>query len=130
MATKQKPIQVEVALDVVGFGHRFKAEERERLAASCARRPQKIRLVREQENKYDGNAIAVFIEEGPLAGVVHRKGDAPGQIAYLRAETAAELAPRMDRGEVTFVKGTLVSLAAPEFKVGVVYVTLQKEEAA
>ena len=61
------------------------------------RRGEQLKLVRQPNNPYDPNAIAVFDSQG-------------NQLGYIRRELAAEMAYKMDRGiqytaEVTEVTG-------------------------
>jgi len=49
-------------------------------------------LIREKDNSYDSNAIAVHVV--PIETI-----DQDDQIGYLSREVAAELAPKMDRGD-------------------------------
>ena len=112
---------------VVGLGFRLKRDVRRALADTVARRPvDGIVLVREQENRYDDNAIMVkHPDRGPLAGK---------HLGYLRADTAAILAPLMDDYAATaasgepegmrFAKAELVELDADDdYKTGSLVVT-------
>jgi len=125
MATKTKGRTITHEIAVVGLQFRLKADLREMLARSCKLRPQEVVLVRQQENQYDANAIAVVMKEGSLAGKTLRKGDMPGQIGYVGAETAVVLAERIDRGDLVVERAQLLSLAAPDHKRGEMLVTLR-----
>lgn len=125
MATKTKGRTITHEISVVGVGFRLDANLREILARSCRLRPQKVKLVREQENQYDVNAIAVVIDEGSLKGKTLRKGDTPGQIGYVAREVAAVLAERIDRDELVVEKAELLSLAPPDNKRGEMRVVLR-----
>lgn len=81
-------------LDMVGLKFRMKKEARLELAKKCP--IKNIVLAREQENKYDINAIRVSL------GGVH--------LGYIRADTAAILAKAMDDGEMKFLRATLTRL--------------------
>lgn len=94
------PKTFEHDLDVVGLGFRLKKDVRRALAGRCP--VDGVKLVREQENKYDINAIrVVYPNSGALAGK---------QIGYIRADSAAILAPLMDEGELVFKRGSLTRL--------------------
>ena len=86
-----KTFTYEVA--VVGLGFRLKRDVRRALADSLRRPMNGVVLQREQENRFDINAIAVYHpNHGALAGK---------QLGYLRADTAAILAPLMDEYAAT-----------------------------
>jgi hypothetical protein len=82
-------------ITLVGLKHRNIREARRQLAN---RLPVRVTLVREQENRFDVNAIRVEIP-----GMKH---------AYIGAESAAVLAPHMDEGTLVFKSATLTSLDA------------------
>lgn len=101
-------------LDVVGVKFCWKAELRSQLAAMC---PLDVQLVREFDNTYDANAIAVKLtNETNLQERTH--------IGYIRADTAAILAPKMDDDEVTIIDATLVKLVEPDYLEGRTEVTM------
>ena len=101
--------------DVVGLGFRLKADAREELAATIRRNAKVmskggagitgVKLRREQENKYDINAIAVYYpDRGALAGK---------HLGYLRADTAAIIAPLMDDGKeggLVFLRASIIGI--------------------
>lgn len=82
-------------IDVVGLGFRMKRQFRETLAKHM---PVDVHLVREQTNRYDINAIMV---KATTAHVVHSATllETDQHIGYIRAESAALLAPLMDNRE-------------------------------
>lgn len=61
-------------------------KSRQRIIAQHRSAGTEIALVREPENRYDGNAVAVYLKGG-------------GQIGYLSREDAPEVAARLDSGE-------------------------------
>lgn len=94
-------------LDVVGLGFRLKRETRVNLAMRAEKSGgiKGIRLVREPDNEYDPNAIAVFLPKRLMGGA---------QIGYLRRPSAELLARKLDAGEMVIVKATLLSLRAED----------------
>lgn len=110
------PTEIRQQLDVVGVRFRMKADARAALAAVLKRKPLKVTLEREHENKYDENAIKVT---GVLAGDDHHLG-------YVRATSAVVLAPKLDDGSVKFKSAKLVMLYEPKHEDGVMDVVLVK----
>lgn len=94
MAAKNKTWSAE--LTCVGLQFRWKLSGRETLARAV---PFKIELVREHDNDYDENAIAVRIASDFKLTKLRSK-----QLGYLRREVAALLAPKMDAGTLQVVK--------------------------
>lgn len=94
-------------LDMVGLGFRMKRDARDVLAGIVAKKPLTgVKLEREPENKYDLNAIAVYHpDRGPLA---------KKHLGYLRADTAAIIAPLWDEGLLRFKSATLTALDAED----------------
>lgn len=93
-----------VSLDIsaVGLQFRLKREMRKILEGKTF----KVELEREPDNRFDGNAIRVLMNDkkyGLLAGQ---------HIGYIRRETAAELAPRVDDGRVELIGGTMSGVDA------------------
>lgn len=82
----------EYTFDVVGLKFRLKKEVRQILAGKCPIRG--IVVIREQENKYDMNAIAVHLPSAGVVGPVL----AGKHIGYFRADAAEQIAPLMDDG--------------------------------
>lgn len=81
-------------VDVVGLGFRMKREFRKTVAKylHANRSGIRVKLVREQTNRFDINAIMVkVVSDNKRAGLV-----AGQHLGYLRADTAAILAPVMD----------------------------------
>lgn len=117
MATK-----IEQGVTMVGLGHRMNKLLRAELASSLlAHGARKVTLTREQENKYDINAIRVNIE-----GI-----DDPDDFAYLNAQTAEVLAPKMDDGTIDIESAMLTELFAnDDNKTGNVDLVIWKLEAA
>lgn len=88
-------------LDVVGLKFRMNLSIRQELAKRCPL--SGIKLVREQENRYDINAIRV--EYPPGHSDAKKK-----HIGYVRADSAAILAPLMDEGKLVFKNAKLAEL--------------------
>jgi hypothetical protein len=86
-AANAKPKLFEFDFTVVGLKFRMDKDKRATLARSCPYRG--ILLVREQENKYDPNAVAVNFSTLPSW---HTKK----HIGYLPAVDAEVIAPLMD----------------------------------
>lgn len=113
-----------IDLSVVGLGFRLKADARKVLAANVQRAVGNkspglnVKLVREQENRADVNAIRVIHDgAGPLRG--HHLG-------YLRADVAAQVAPLMDDNLLTFQRASIKELdAANDFKTGTLTATFR-----
>jgi hypothetical protein len=82
-------------LDLVGLKFRMKKDARLQLAKRCPI-VHGVKIDREQENKYDINALRVTLDGK--------------HIGYLRADSAAVLAPKIDDGELKFLRATLTSL--------------------
>jgi hypothetical protein len=68
-----------------------------------------VRLVREPNNPYDKDAVAVFISVPRLFGFL---GNSSAQIGYIKASAADSLAKRIDTG--VRVVATVKSMYAPE----------------
>lgn len=87
-------------LDVVGLRFRFKRDGRRALADMIAKRGSitGIKLVREPDNRADENAIKVMLPDRILDGA---------HLGYLRADSAALLAPRLDAGILAVKSATL-----------------------
>lgn len=99
--------------DVVGLGFRLKRDVRRVLADNCRHTDgiDGIMLVREQENRFDINAIQVL---HPKRGLLAGK-----HLGYLRADTAAILAPLLDDGHIKVKSAKLMELyEADDFKTG------------
>lgn len=95
-------------LDVIGLKFRWKKELREKLAMTVnTRSVAGIRLEREPENEYDENAIAVYLPNRLYDGK---------QLGYIRRDSAALLAPKMDAGSLEVVSATLTEIRAGEPK--------------
>lgn len=89
-------------LDVIGLNFRWKKENRAILATTVAKGSiTGIRLVREPDNQYDPNAIAVYLPERLYEGK---------QLGYLGRESAAVLAPKLDAGTLVCESATLLNL--------------------
>ena len=86
-SAKVEPKLFEFVFTVVGLKFRMDKDKRATLARSCPYRG--ILLVREQENKYDPNAVAVCFSTVPSW---HDKK----HIGYLPADAAEQIAPLMD----------------------------------
>jgi len=68
-----------------------------------------VHLVREPNNPYDKDAIAVFISRPRLFGLL---GSSNAQIGYIKAGAADSLAKKIDSG--LHVVATVKSMYAPE----------------
>lgn len=104
MTAKKKAPIFKHEIDVVGLGFRMKREFRQRFAKEL---PILVTLVREQTNRFDINAIKVVSAD--------RTQQAPKgtHLGYIRAESAALLAPLMDNredGGMVFKSAVLTSL--------------------
>lgn len=108
-------------LAVVGLGFRLKRDVRQSLARLLDASKTggiDVKLVREQENKYDVNAIKV-LHNG--SGILKGK-----HLGYIRADTAEMIAPLMDdgkRGGFTLKAAKLTEMdAADDHKTGMMMV--------
>ena len=63
--------------------------------------PLKIRFRREPQNLHDENAIQVVVDEKPWKGL---------HVGFIPRQTASELAPRIDDGEIELLDGLLISI--------------------
>jgi hypothetical protein len=106
--------KIEQELDLVGLGFRMKREERCALGMKVAKAPQPVTFHREQENKYDVNAIAVYRGKEKLG--------------YLRRETAEKLAPLIDDKEIKLSGKLIELLASDDNKTGVMFVIIERKE--
>ena len=97
----------EQELEVIGLRFRWKETARRALAGLIEQKGQVTgcRLVREPENEYDENAIAVYLPGRLMGGK---------QLGYLHRETAAVLAPKLDEGVVKIVNAELWSLSVDD----------------
>lgn len=82
--------------------------DRASIIRKYVREGTKVFLVREPDNKYDPNAVAVYITTGGLFGLGARKK----QIGYIKAKRANVIAKKLDAGESIF--GFVRSFHAPE----------------
>lgn len=106
-------------LGVVGLRFRFKEGERRALAKMVDKRGPitGIRLVREPDNKYDENAIRVYLPERIMGG---------NQLGYLHRQTAELLAPKLDSGSLVVKTAELTELnVADGYSTGTLIVTFQ-----
>lgn len=108
-------------VDVVGLKFRWKRDARRALAASIgANGLAGIRLVREPDNKYDGNAIMVLLPARLHGGK---------QLGYVRKDSAALLTPKLDTGTLKIAKAVLVELLEDDdFNSGPMIVTFQSKQ--
>jgi hypothetical protein len=95
-----------IYLDVVGVQFRTSKESREILRRLVERGGVTVTLDREPDNPHDEYAIRVLIERAK--GDRGRFGNR--RIGYIRATTAAKLAPRLDSGDIRFVSATATDL--------------------
>lgn len=113
-----------IDLSLVGMGFRLKRDVRQALAGNVQKAVElgldgiNVKLAREQENRYDVNAIRVIHDgSGVLRG--HHLG-------YLRADVAAQLAPLIDDGVLACQRAVLKSMdAADDLKTGVLTATFR-----
>lgn len=106
-------------LDVIGLGFRVKKDTRKLIAEMIVKKGGigGIRLIREPENQYDSNAIAVYMPERLMHGF---------QIGYLRRTTAELLAPKIDAGNLVIMRARLLTLRPEDdFKEGSMDVTFK-----
>lgn len=94
-------------LDVVGLKFRWKRDGRRGLADMIAKRGSVtgMRLVREPDNKVDEFAIMVCLPERILNGT---------QLGYIRTDSAAVLAPKLDDGSLVVLSAKLEELDADD----------------
>jgi hypothetical protein len=85
-----------IELTVVGLQFRWRVEGRITLQRNC---PIPVRLEREPDNPKDENAIKVLIDADYKLKALKGK-----HLGYLRRDTAALLAPRLDAGTLEPVK--------------------------
>jgi len=90
---------------IAGTGY----EGRARVIRSYCREGRNITLKREPKNKYDTNAIAVYIHAPIMFGLL---GKWKKQIGYIKASTAKNLARKMDGGEK--LSASVISYYAPK----------------
>ncbi|MCV6612417.1 MAG: HIRAN domain-containing protein [Amphritea sp.] len=95
------------ARNIVVAGTGF--EGRAKVITKHIRDGMPVHLVRDKHNKYDANAIAVFIVVPVLFGLF---GNRVHQIGFVKAGTAKSLAPKMDEG--LRLKGVVDSYYAPK----------------
>jgi len=93
----------ELELSVVGLGYRMTPEKMERVAADA---PLQVKLLREEWNEHDGNAVMVWLDEQPYHF----------HIGYLPKEVAAVIAPKLDAGELEITEAWLASVDVPHAK--------------
>lgn len=118
--TAKTPTRVEQELDVVGLKFRWKREARRALSDMIRKRGAitGVRIIREPENKYDANALAVYLPTRIMDGK---------QLGYLRASSAVILAPHVDAGAVKLVSAKLLNLdAEDDWNSGTLLVVLRK----
>ncbi|MCF6225588.1 MAG: HIRAN domain-containing protein [Xanthomonadales bacterium] len=72
---------------------------------------KKVILIREPNNNFDENAIAVYLEVPKLFGIL---GSSEIQIGYVKASTAKSLAKKMDKG--VELSASVISYFAPSGK--------------
>lgn len=94
-----------VTLDIsaVGLQFRLKRDVRDILAGKSF----KVALEREPDNRFDDNAIKVLMDDPKKYGLIRGQ-----HIGYIRRETAAELAPRVDEGKVELLSGVMSGVDA------------------
>jgi HIRAN domain len=107
-------------VDVIGLKFRWKRDARQALATAIGVRGiGGIQLVREPDNKYDENAIMVLLPDRLQGGK---------QLGYIRRESAAMLAPKLDSGELRIVGAKLMELLeSDDWNSGPMIVTFQSK---
>lgn len=70
-------------------------EGRQEVIKKCCKEDDSLMLVRERDNKYDANAVAVYADTSDYLDEGHKLSS---QIGYLNKDLAAEIAPIMDSG--------------------------------
>jgi len=90
---------------IVGTGF----EGRAHLIRKYCREGLKVDLIREPNNKYDSNAVAVYLKAPRLGGLL---GSHLTQVGYIKANTAKSLAKTMDSG--TNISAHVKSFWAPD----------------
>lgn len=85
----------QMEITCVGLRHRVTPSTLREMSSLA---PLKIHLRRDHDNHHDENAVAVICDEKPWKGM---------HIGYVPRQTAAELAPRIDSGKITFTGGYL-----------------------
>jgi hypothetical protein len=79
------------------------------IRAHCANNAP-VYLAREPDNKFDPNAIAVYLATSSLFGLIKGRR----QIGYIKAARSATLAPKIDSGELKIKNAFVTSFYAPE----------------
>jgi HIRAN domain len=107
MPAREKGRRWEHSLDVIGLKFRWTRSARRALGDMIAKRGSitGVRLIREPNNEYDENAIAVYLPERLQEG---------RQLGSIRREAAEVLAPKLDGGHTTVVTATLLDLDADD----------------
>lgn len=108
--------KIEQELDCVGIKFRWNKERRAQLHDVLPIRG--LLLAREQENKYDINAIRVELPNLMF-------GNTTTHLGYVRRDTAALIALRMDEGTLEVESASLVGLYEPDWKDGVMEVVFR-----
>lgn len=87
-------------LTLVGVRHHVTISTIREMAKQC---PIKVRIEREPDNLRDENALAVILLEKPQKEM---------KIGYIPRQTAAEISPCIDAGQVEFVEAWLTEIDA------------------
>lgn len=112
----------EIAAVVAGTGFEGRAAV---IAARC-KEGAKVDLVREPDNEFDPNAIAVFMHGTRLFGLVKTRE----KIGFIKAPRAQGLAEKMDSGQIRILGAHVRSFYAPaDMKVPRVSLVLQVNDA-
>lgn len=116
------PRTFEHEMDVTGIRFRWKKDLREQLAKKVSPRGiTQMILEREPDNQYDENAISVR-----LPNKVDIEGH-DNHLGYIRRDSAALLAPKIDAGELQIIGATLTELRAEtDFAEGSLLVTFKQ----
>ncbi len=99
-ADRQRDEMAKLELTCVGMNYRVTAQTRREMERFA---PLRIEIRREPENKKDENALAIYCLDKPWQGM---------HIGYLPRAVAADFAPLVDEGMLSFEGGILASVDA------------------
>lgn len=94
-----------IAAIVTGTGY----EGRASIIRTYCKDNMAVYLQREPDNRFDTNAIAVYIDTSALFGLVKKRR----HIGYIKADRAAKLAPQLDAGALRVSSAYVTSFFAP-----------------
>jgi hypothetical protein len=114
-------------LDVVGLKFRWNKDLRGEIAKLVNAKPMTVEIEREPENEYDPNALMVVVPTGTFNLTDPKKGQRTGgQLGYIRADSAAVLAEKIDGGTLQIIGAKLTELRAPDYNEGSMEVTFKR----